>query len=117
MTTSNRNLLAIALATALLSPAASAGQGGGKGPPDIPQTVSNQGVVSESMPTTNPPERTMGEVRKAEATALYDDVTPKPTAEEIEMRRVERAYRAAAQAAGHPDRDRRREIRRARGKG
>src|SRR3954469_6793336 len=55
-------------------------------------------------------------VKKAEARALYDDVTPKPTAEEIELRRTERAFRAAAQAAGHPDRDRRREIRRARGK-
>jgi ribosome-associated heat shock protein Hsp15 len=55
-------------------------------------------------------------VKKSEARVLYDDVTPKPTAEEIEIRRVERAYRAASQAAGHPDRDRRREIRRARGK-
>ena len=51
-------------------------------------------------------------VKKAEARALYDDVTPPPTAEEIEARRVERAYRAAAQAAGAPDRRRRREIRR-----
>jgi hypothetical protein len=55
-------------------------------------------------------------VKKGEAKALYDDVTPKPTPEEIDMRRTERAYRAAAQAAGHPDRNRRREIRRARGK-
>ena len=51
-------------------------------------------------------------VKKTEARALYDDVTPKPTAEEIEMRRLERAYRAASQAAGTPDRRRRREIRR-----
>jgi ribosome-associated heat shock protein Hsp15 len=51
-------------------------------------------------------------VRKAEARALYDDVTPKPTAAEAEMLRTERAYRAAAQAAGTPDRRRRREIRR-----
>ena len=50
-------------------------------------------------------------VKKSEARALYDDVTPKPTPEEIEMRRTERAYRAAAQAAGTPDRRRRREIR------
>ena len=50
-------------------------------------------------------------VRKSEARALYDDVTPKPTAEEIEMRRMERSYRAAAAAAGTPDRRRRREIR------
>ena len=51
-------------------------------------------------------------VKKAEARALYDDVTPKPTAEEIEIRRQERIYRAAAAAAGTPDRRRRREIRR-----
>ena len=45
---------------------------------------------------------------------LYDDVTPKPTPEEIEIRAAsERVYRAAAQAAGTPDRDRRRELRRA----
>ena len=51
-------------------------------------------------------------VRKSEARALYDDVTPKPTAEEVEMRRIERTYQAAARAAGTPDRRRRREIRR-----
>ena len=50
-------------------------------------------------------------VKKAEAKALYDDVTPKPTAEEIEVRRMERTMRAAARAAGTPDRNRRREIR------
>jgi ribosome-associated heat shock protein Hsp15 len=55
-------------------------------------------------------------VKKGEARVLYDDVTPKPTAEEIEMRRMERVYRAATQAAGTPDRRRRREIRRAKGK-
>ena len=49
---------------------------------------------------------------KADARALYDDVTPKPTSEQVEMRRIERAYRAASQAAGTPDRRRRREIRR-----
>lgn len=51
-------------------------------------------------------------VRKAQARALYDDVTPKPTAAEIEARRAERVYRAAALAAGRPDRRRRRELRR-----
>jgi ribosome-associated heat shock protein Hsp15 len=50
-------------------------------------------------------------ITKAEARALYDDVTPPPTAAEVEMRRMERSYRAAAQAAGTPDRRRRREIR------
>jgi ribosome-associated heat shock protein Hsp15 len=51
-------------------------------------------------------------VKKAEARVLYDDTTPKPTPEEIEARRVERVYRAAARAAGSPDRRRRRELRR-----
>ena len=37
-------------------------------------------------------------VKKSEARALYDDVTPKPTPEEVEMRRQERTYRAAAAA-------------------
>lgn len=55
-------------------------------------------------------------VKKSEAKVLYDDVTPKPSAEEIEIRRMERVYRAASQAAGTPDRRRRREIRRAKGK-
>jgi ribosome-associated heat shock protein Hsp15 len=52
-------------------------------------------------------------VKKAEARALYDDVTPTPTPEEIDRRRAERVFRAAQQAAGTPDRNRRREIRRA----
>ena len=52
-------------------------------------------------------------VKKSEARALYDDVTPKPSPEELEIRRAERIFRAAQQAAGAPDRRRRREIRRA----
>ena len=52
-------------------------------------------------------------VKKSEARALYDDVTPKPSPEELESRRAERIFRAAQQAAGAPDRRRRREIRRA----
>jgi ribosome-associated heat shock protein Hsp15 len=51
-------------------------------------------------------------VKKSEARALYDDHTPAPTPEEIEARRMERVYRAAARAAGTPDRRRRRELRR-----
>ena len=51
-------------------------------------------------------------VKKSEAKALYDDVTPKPTAEAVEMRRIERAYRAATRAAGTPDRRQRRQLRR-----
>jgi ribosome-associated heat shock protein Hsp15 len=51
-------------------------------------------------------------IKKSDARALYDDVSPAPTPEQIEMARMDRAYRAAAQAAGTPDRRRRREIRR-----
>jgi len=51
-------------------------------------------------------------VKKSEARVLYDDVTPKPSAEEVEMRRQERIYRAAAEATGTPDRRRRQQIRR-----
>ena len=51
-------------------------------------------------------------VKKSEARALYDDVTPKPTPEQVEMMRMDRVYRAAAAAAGAPGRRRRREIRR-----
>lgn len=51
-------------------------------------------------------------VKKSEARALYDDVTPPPSAAEIEARRLDRAYQAAARSAGVPDRRRRREIRR-----
>lgn len=52
-------------------------------------------------------------VRKAEARHLYDDVTPKPSPEQIEMLRIDRTYRAAARAAGTPDRRRRRSLLRA----
>ena len=51
-------------------------------------------------------------IKKSEAKALYDDVTPKPSVEELEMRRVERLYRAATRAAGTPDHRQRRELRR-----
>jgi len=51
-------------------------------------------------------------IKKSDARALYDDVSPKPTPDQIEIARMERAYRAAAQAAGTPDRRRRRELRR-----
>ena len=51
-------------------------------------------------------------VSKAVARTLYEDVTPKLSAEEIEMRRMDRLYRAAARAAGTPDRRQRRELRR-----
>ncbi len=56
-------------------------------------------------------------VKKSEAKALYDDVTPKPSAEEVEMRRMESIYRAATRAAGTPDRRQRRELRRVKERG
>src|SRR5262245_56208409 len=37
-------------------------------------------------------------IKKSDARALYDDVTPPPTAGEVEMRRMERQWRAAAKA-------------------
>jgi ribosome-associated heat shock protein Hsp15 len=49
---------------------------------------------------------------KAEARLLYEDRTPKPTAEEIELRRLERIYRAASTPVNRPDRDMRRTLRR-----
>ena len=48
---------------------------------------------------------------------LYDDLTPKPTAEEIEMRRIERVYRAAMSPPRAPDKRERRLLRHMKGKG
>lgn len=50
-------------------------------------------------------------VKKSDARTLYQDLTPKPTPEELEKQRLERIYRASAAAAG-TDTRRRREIRR-----
>jgi ribosome-associated heat shock protein Hsp15 len=51
-------------------------------------------------------------ISKAEARLLYEDRTPKPSPEEIEIRRLERIYRAAATPKNRPDRDQRRTLRR-----
>lgn len=51
-------------------------------------------------------------IAKSEARLLYEDRTPKPTQEEIEIRRLERIYRAAATPPTRPDRDQRRTLRR-----
>ena len=52
-------------------------------------------------------------IAKAEARELYEDRTPQPTAEEIEMRRIERLTRALNRApAMTPDKRERRRIRR-----
>jgi ribosome-associated heat shock protein Hsp15 len=51
-------------------------------------------------------------IPRADARALYEDLTPKPTAEEMEMRRLERIYRAAVTPPKAPDKRERRERRR-----
>jgi ribosome-associated heat shock protein Hsp15 len=51
-------------------------------------------------------------VAKADARLLYDDLTPKPTPEEIEQRRLERMYRAAVTPPRAPDKRARRALRR-----
>ena len=52
-------------------------------------------------------------IAKAEARALYEDRTPKPTEEEIEMRRMARLARAFRTGpAARPDKRERRQIRR-----
>jgi ribosome-associated heat shock protein Hsp15 len=53
---------------------------------------------------------------KADARALYDDVTPAPTAEEIEARRLERIYRAAMSPPRALDKRERRQLRRLKGR-
>jgi ribosome-associated heat shock protein Hsp15 len=50
-------------------------------------------------------------VTKAEARELYEDLTPAPTAEEIELRRIERIYRAAMTPPRAPDKRARRALR------
>jgi ribosome-associated heat shock protein Hsp15 len=50
-------------------------------------------------------------VSKAAARELYEDLTPKPTAEEIEMRKIERTYRAAMTPLRAPDKRARRALR------
>jgi ribosome-associated heat shock protein Hsp15 len=48
---------------------------------------------------------------KEEARKLYEDLTPKPTSEEIELRKMARLYRAAITPARAPDKRARRELR------
>jgi ribosome-associated heat shock protein Hsp15 len=55
-------------------------------------------------------------VPKAEARLLYEDLTPPPTPEEIEARRLERIYRAAVTPPKAPDKRERRALRRLRGR-
>jgi ribosome-associated heat shock protein Hsp15 len=55
-------------------------------------------------------------VPKAEARRMYEDLTPSPTAEEIEMRRIERVYRATVSPPRAPDKRERHELRRLKGR-
>ena len=66
------------------------------------QTVIVRGVASQHIP-------------KAEARALYEDRTPAPTPEQLEVRDFERAYRATTPATT-PDRRDRRTLRRLKGR-
>ena len=54
---------------------------------------------------------TQHHVTKAEARQLYEDLTPAPTAAEIDMRRIERMYRAAMTPPRAPDKRARRAVR------
>jgi ribosome-associated heat shock protein Hsp15 len=55
-------------------------------------------------------------VARAEAKKLYEDLTPPPTAEQIEARRLERMYRAAVTPPRAPDKRQRRALRKMQGK-
>jgi ribosome-associated heat shock protein Hsp15 len=66
------------------------------------QTITIRALAERSIP-------------KAEARQLYDDHTPKPSEAEIAARRAERVFRAAAAAAGRPDKRQRRAVRKLRG--
>jgi ribosome-associated heat shock protein Hsp15 len=53
---------------------------------------------------------------RAEARKLYDDLTPAPTPEEIETRKLERIYRAAMTPLRSPDKRQRRALRKLKGR-
>jgi ribosome-associated heat shock protein Hsp15 len=55
-------------------------------------------------------------VAKSDARLLYEDLTPTPTPEEIEMRRMERIFRAQMTPPKAPDKRARRALRRLHGK-
>src|SRR4051812_1044740 len=56
-------------------------------------------------------------IEKAQARALYEDLPPPSTPEEIEFRRQERIFHAAMTPPHSPDKRQRRALRKARGKG
>jgi ribosome-associated heat shock protein Hsp15 len=55
-------------------------------------------------------------IAKSDARQLYEDLTPLPTPEEIEARRLERMYRAAVTPPRAPDKRERRALRKLRGR-
>mgnify|MGYP003577557965 CR=1 FL=1 len=55
-------------------------------------------------------------IARTEARELYEDLTPAPTPEEIELRRAERIYRASTTPPRAPDKRERRTLRRLRGR-
>ena len=56
-------------------------------------------------------------VAKSDARNLYEDLTPAPSPEEIDMRRLERMYRAAATPPRAPDKRDRRALRKLKERG
>ena len=56
-------------------------------------------------------------IARPEARQLYEDLTPAPTAEEIEQRRIERMYRAAVTPPRAPDKRDRRALRKMKERG
>jgi ribosome-associated heat shock protein Hsp15 len=56
-------------------------------------------------------------IAKADARALYEDLTPQPRPEEIERRRLERMYRAAMTPPRAPDKRARRALRKMKERG
>ncbi len=55
-------------------------------------------------------------VARADARGLYEDLTPPPTSEELEARRMERMFRAATTPPRAPDKRQRRALRQLKGK-
>jgi ribosome-associated heat shock protein Hsp15 len=55
-------------------------------------------------------------VARQAARELYEDLTPPPSPEEIELRRIERIYRAAMTPPRAPDKRQRRALRRLKGR-
>lgn len=71
-------------------------------PSGVRQQIVIREVAERSLPRTD-------------ARRLYEDRTPPPPPEDVAVRRAERQFRAAQQAAGAPNKRERRAIRRLRG--